>query len=1350
MSLLTGNVLPAAAIESLVIGECEAVTMHATEETYAMPATPGQLRFWSLDQLIPGNPALNMPLMWQCTGSLDIRALAQAFTLCVARHEALRTTFALVHGKLSQIIHPPTPVSLPVVDLQPLQGEPKQREATRLTRDHAAYRFDLKNGPLLTLKLLRFDSRNHMLLVSMHHIICDGISNGILMRDMRVFYESILSGTEPVLPALPIQFPDYAVWQEEWLAGPKPLESVEFWHQSLGHDFSRLTVKRDDDAIDELADRTDLTGDIQTLQIPQDLQTRAHAFCKRENVTLNILLFSIFAALMNRITGQQDLVIGSPCANRTEDTEELIGLFMNIQVMRLRLQERETFRSLMKKVEKWTLGACENQTLPFENLVHDPYFSNGTNSFEIPIFFLYQKSFMVTHQVGDLEIVPLRSESPGAVFEMMFAIVDRLEDGPRLQLEYNPRHFKASTIRRYLSMFNSLLEAALAAPDTLVNELKLLGPSERSELLHTFNQTDIDFGPFESPFAALLNRATLNPAAIALECNGESWTNADLVAYASSLAQHLHQQGLNHGDLVAICVDRSPEMLGAVLAVMMAGAAYVPLDPRHPKERLQMVLDDSQAALLLTNRNLNLTTSAKIVDLTQKCAAFIAPLAMSGIEPPDLAYVIYTSGSTGKPKGVAIEHGALRNLLQSMHREPGIDSSDTLVAITTLSFDIAGLELLLPLLTGAKLVIATDAEVLDGRQLLALITRTKATVLQATPGAWRILIDAGWTNSHPLKALCGGETLPRELADKLLDRASEVWNVYGPTETTIWSSATRVTRSKSAPRIGPPIANTQFYLLDQRRQPTPIGITGELYIGGVGLASGYWNQPELTAEKFVPNPFGPGSIYATGDLARWHDDGSIELLGRSDFQLKIRGYRIEAAEIEAAIMENPRAKDAVVMQHNSDTGVTSLAAYIAVGEMPEGSCELLAEGFKARLLRTLPEYLVPNTFITLTHLPRNTNGKIDRKALSSRAGDSLPGWLYSSAARGAEYFPPQDIIESQLADIWQTTLGIPQISVRESFFTLGVGSLAALRLITKMNRVYAMELGLASLISASTIEALAALIRTRFAPNTESSLVQLQPHGTRPPLYIVHGVGGNVVNFYGLSMRVGANQPVYGIQSQALVANQPALLHLKDMAAHYIADIRKQQPHGPYHLLGYSFGGTVVLEMAHQLRAAGEEVAMLGMIDAKSRDYEQQLVRTTTVQTKLNRRGSRFRDNTGSLDWRAQAKYIYEKVSTRAIRFACMAAAAMRIKQVPTFMRSAYDINYVAVQNYKLRPYDGKLILFRASYQGEEEGEYDLGWSSIFSQGVEVHDLPGDHERIFLEPNIDSLASSLREALFKS
>ena len=1315
-------------------------------DLYAMPATQGQVRFWSLDQLNPGNPALNMPLMWKFSGVLDLAMLTEAFGECVARHETLRTTFELVGRELSQVIHAPMRAAIPVVDLSAVPVEEQPAEADRLAREHAAIRMNLRTGPLLNLKLLRFNERSHLLLVTMHHIICDGISNGILLRDMMAFYRSLSLGQTPHLPELPIQFADFAVWQKSWLAGSEPAESMKFWQESLGNDFGRINLPHDHDAAAAIPERLEAwTGNIETLLIPKALQMRAQAYCVREHVTLNILLFSVFAALLQRLTGQHDLAIGSPCANRTEDTADLIGLFMNIQVMRLRLHADTSFKQLLRMVQDWTLGAYENQELPFEDLVHDPFFASGGSPFEIPVFFLYQKSFMLTHTVGELEVVPLRSESPGAVFEMMFAIVDREEEGPRLQLEYDPRVFKVSTIERTLRTFVTLLESALDAPETRIEDLAVLEAQERQQEIDRWNQTAVDFGPYEAVSETFLRRARAEPESVALECDGVEWSAARLARFSLSLAQRLTAEGLQRGDRVGIAVKRSPEMVGALLAVMIAGGVYVPLDPRHPRERLQRVLADAGASLLLSCSDLELETLARVVRVDDP-----AQLDASRTQPPaadagELAYVIFTSGSTGMPKGVAIEHGSLFNLLRSMQREPGLGPEDVFVSVTTLAFDIAGLELLLPLLTGARLIIATDEEVVDARLLLQRMRTAGATVLQATPGAWRLLLDAGWAKDERLKALCGGETLPRELAERMLSRAGEVWNMYGPTETTVWSSATRVHHGKDTLRLGVPIANTQFYVLGSRRQLVPRGVTGELYIGGSGVARGYWDREDLTAAQFHLNPFHPGRMYATGDLARQRDDGTIELLGRADHQVKIRGYRIELAEIEGGLLQHSRVKEAVVVQRQSQTtGVTQLAAYVATEIDGPVERDVLQLELKRTLERTLPDYMMPNVFVFLSELPRNTNGKIDRRALPHASGDDGP---HASLTEDDHYYPPTDAIERQLADIWQTTLGIPRVSVRASFFSLGVGSLAALRLITRMNRIFGTDLGLASLISASTIQSIAALIESRFAPNMDSSLVPLQPEGANPPLFIVHGVGGNIVNFYGLAMRMGKDQPVYGIQSQALLNNQPGLLRLADMAAVYVADLRTRQPHGPYHLLGYSFGGTVALEMAHQLRAAGEEVALLGMIDSKSKDYEERLAQLKGMQERIGSRVTRFKGNTIALSWGERFKYVRDKLETRAIRFACMTAARLHMRQVPAFMRSAYDINYVAIQNYKLKKYDGKLVLFRASYQDDARGPYDLGWSSIFTEPLEIHELPGDHERIFLEPNIDSLASSLRDAL---
>ena len=477
------------------------------DEVYVMPATQGQIRFWSLDQMHPGNPALNMPLMWQCRGELNVDLMAMAFTLAVRRHEMLRTTFAMVDGNLAQIIGKPYTVPLPVKDLQHISNAASSREAGTLIREHAAYRMDLRNGPLLALKLLKFAPEHHLLLVTMHHIICDGISLGILLRDIAVFYEALAEGTQPLLSELPIQFADFAVWQEEWRKSEAAKTSLNFWRETLGKDFGRIELSHDASPSGERDARTDSeSGDIETLLISPELTAAAHELCKNENVTLNILLFSIFCALLYRVTGQRDIVVGSPCANRNEQTEELIGLFMNIQVLRVQVEEAETFRGLLTKVQEWTLGAYENQELPFEDLIYDSHFFYRNTSFEIPIFFLYQKSFMVTQHVVGLEIVPLRSMSPGAVFEWMFAIVDRVEEGPRLQLEYNPNYFRPATIQRYLKSFIALLEWAVRNPLARLEEM-----ASEDDLLRSLRESsdrNADRRALQSPNAGQFDKNT--------------------------------------------------------------------------------------------------------------------------------------------------------------------------------------------------------------------------------------------------------------------------------------------------------------------------------------------------------------------------------------------------------------------------------------------------------------------------------------------------------------------------------------------------------------------------------------------------------------------------------------------------------------------------------------------------------------------------------------------------------------------------------------------------------------------------------------------------------------------------
>jgi amino acid adenylation domain-containing protein len=1311
-------------------------------DVFVMPATPSQMRFWSVHQMHPGNHGLNMPLAWTCRGKADRAVVVTALSELVRRHESLHTTFDVVDGKLSQIIRPPFEVPVPLEDLLDLPSEARPQHAEALIRKEARIQMDMKKGPLFFARLIRMDFEEYILLITIHHSVCDGWSNGVILRDFAAIYDSLVRKTKPALPELPIQFGDFAVWLEEWRNSKAPVESLKFWRETLGANFSPLSIPRD-----LPGGQVEDAGEIETFLLPSELAQRARDFCAAEGITLYMLLFSTFAAALYRVTTQGDFLIGSPCANRRPGTEELIGTFANPQVMRVQIESTDSFRKLLDRVRNWTLGAVAHQDLPFEDLVDDPFFSQERNRIHLQVYFLYQKAFMQAQHTASLDITPIRSVSPGTTFDLMLSVVERIE-GPRLQLEYNPASFRLSTIQRFLRLYVQLLESALANPSQQIQRLNVIQEEERRKVVEDWNRTETEFAPFEAVHQTIERSAARTPSKTAVVCNNKEWSYRELNELSNRIARHLRRQGVCESSLVGVCLNRSVEMMAAVLGVLKAGGAYLPLDPSHPAERLQLILDDAQISLLLTEEQMaaQLRTGARVICMDSEQSLWSRENSSdlpAQTTPASLAYVIYTSGSTGKPKGVAIEHGALVNLLRSMERQPGLLSSDTWVSVTTLSFDIAALELFLPLMVGAKLVIATREQVQDGYQLLNLLEQSQATVLQSTPSTWRMLIEAGWNGPSRLKALCGGEALPRDLADSLLARAQEVWNLYGPTETTIWSSATRVEKQLGPVVIGPPIANTQFYLLDEHRQPVPPGVTGELYIGGAGLARGYWRRPELTEQKFVLSPFAPGRIYRTGDLGRWRDDGYIELLGRIDHQVKIRGYRIELGEIEAALAEHPAVRDAVVIAVDAGPSHKRLAAYVdsSLTDIPDN----LPAQLHALLTTKLPDYMIPAVITPLHALPHTPNGKIDRKALPAPrfSGSGLDG-----AERAAtEHVRPRTSWERQIAEIWERTLGLKNVSVRASFFDLGGHSLAAMRIVAKINKTYSLDFGLATLFTGKTIESMAELIQNRLAPNTTSSIVPMQTRGSAAPLFIIHGAGGNILRFYPLAMLLGTDHPIYGVQAQSLLSGQPALLHLKDMATYYLEEIRKIQPKGPYYFLGYSFGGTVALEIAQQLRAAGERVGLLGMLDARQHDFMTGIFRNDSVRVRFDRRFTRFAGNIDRLSLKEKLGYLGEKFRTRTLRSIYTVASALGIRSVPAFMKSTEDISYVAAQNYHQQSYPGNITIFRATEQPDSRLPQDLGWGPMVQGNIKVYDLPGDHDLIFREPNIQTLAKQLHACL---
>lgn len=1063
-----------------------------------VPTTEAQREVWLADQHgESASLAFNEAIALRLRGRLDLDALRQALDGLPSRHESLRAT--LTPDGMSLMIASSADLPLTLVDLRAV--EPKARDAAVGGQCAAVVEepFDLVAGPLVRARLLLLGDDDHLLLLSAHHIVCDGWSFGVLARDLAALYLRARGGrsgdSAELAPAN--AFSDYVAAEDARAGSAEQAADERYWLSCFddGAPVLDLPTDRPRPLAREFASRrldidldAGLVGDLRKL-------------ASRNGASLFTILLGSFAALLGRLAGQREVVVGVPTAGQAvADMPELVGHCVNLLPIRTTVDPDASGLDLLAHTQARLLDAFEHQRTTFGTMLRKLQLPRDPSRLPLVsvMFNLDQKLDGDTLGFGDLEVevrsVPRHFEN----FEL-FVNACQVDDRVRLECQYNTGLFDEATVRFWLESYETLLRGMLEAPGQALGRLELLGPEQEAKLAE-WNATRVDYDAAALVQDLVWRQAERTPDAAAVLAGSARLSYAELRGRAMRIADALRARGVRRGGLVGLCVERGVDMLAALLGILEAGAAYVPLDPEFPQDRLAYMAQDADLALLVTELSVahKLAWPKERTLLLDEEANWgeASPDAQGDrAQPEDPAYVIYTSGSTGKPKGVAVPHRAVVNFLTGMQAEPGLDSTDRLVAVTTLSFDIAVLELLLPLTVGARTILASRAQALDGQALRSLLETSRATVMQATPAGWRLLLEAGWEGATTMKALVGGEPLPPELARELLDRGADVWNMYGPTETTIWSTCWRVDQPERGIVIGRPIANTQVQIVDDQGARCPIGATGEVWIGGDGVAIGYLGRPELTAERFLPDPFSSsdgGRLYRTGDRGRWRSDGTLEHLGRLDSQVKVRGFRIELGEIESVLRTHPAVADALAIVREDRPGDVRLVAYV----VPRGEAELAHDELAAHLRRSVPDYMVPQHHVVLDALPRLPNRKVDRNALP------VPE---AGPRRVAAADEPQTELQRVVAAVFQAVLGLPELGLHDDFFSLGGHSLLAAQAIARLNRDLSIRLSMRSLFEAPTIAALSRLIEAELTQGRSDEMGDIAPRSDRSvaPLSLV-------------------------------------------------------------------------------------------------------------------------------------------------------------------------------------------------------------------------------------------------------
>lgn len=1311
----------------------------ATVEVFVFPASFAQQRLWFLQQLAPENPFYNISAAIRFVGLLNVAALEQALNEIVRRHEILRTNFEMVAGELQQVVSANRLIVLSVVDLQTQPSDEREATAQEWAIAEAQRPFNLITDPLFQAALLQLEIDDHILVLNLHHILADGWSIGVLVRELGVLYPAFCQGHNAPLPELPIQYADFAHWQREWLHGEILETHLRYWRQQLADlpglnlptDRSRPAVQTYRGATDDFAFSSHLTLQLERLS-------------QQTGTTLFMTLLAAFQTLLSRYTGQTEIVVGSPISNRNQrELEDLIGFFVNSLVLRTDLSGNPTFRELLTRVREVTLEAYAHQDLPFEKLVQELHPERDLSQhplFQVAI--ALQNTPIDTLVLPDLALSQFKFEQGTSRLDLELHLWQTPE-GLQGQVTYSTDLFDRSTIARTIGHFQTLLTAIAENPDRAIATLPILSPAEWQQLV-AWNQTEQPY-PQSCIHQLFEAQAALTPDAIAVVDATEQLTYRELNHRSNQLAHYLQQLGVVPDDLVGLCMERSTWMLVGLLGVLKAGGAYVPLDPTYPIERLQWIVEDAQLAIVLTHSSAiaaeKLECLKVIVNLDREWSA-IAELSsenpVTNVSLDHLAYVIYTSGSTGQPKGVLVEHRGLANLAHAQQQIFDLKPIDRVLQFASLSFDASIFEIVMALTTGATLHVVPESARL-GNSLIEYLEQSAITHATLPPAVLKTLPAAELPTLQTL--IVAGEACTTEMVQQW-GMHRRFFNAYGLTETTVWSTVAELKMSDRPTLIGHPIANTQLYVLDTNLQPVPIGIPGELYISGAGVTRGYLNRPALTKERFIHYKMGSDSVrlYRTGDWVRYQPNGELEFLGRVDRQVKIRGYRIELEEVEHGLCQHPDICQAVVVPQET-TGHARLIAYV----VPQPNAPVSSPELRNFLKQKLPAYLIPAEIIVRSSLPLTVSGKIDRNALSETV----------SHAQSYTFVTARTPTEATLATLWQSILNLEQVSVQDNFFELGGDSLLAAKLVDQINQKFDQKLPLSELFLAPTIEQLAQVLQShqediRSVGQSWSPLVALQPRGSRLPFFCVHPIFGVVLPYCELAYQLGTEQAFYGLQPVGLDGKTPPDTQIEQMAAHYITALRAVQPHGPYQLGGWSFGGLVAFEMAQQLDRAGVSVSLLALLDTMAPIPANRLsvwdglkfLGTTVAKSILP-----FCLDYGALLLNPKLAHTAWKQATIA-QFLPQAARSRVLDELTVDrMFKIFYANSQAALSYKPQAYAGSIALFRTADSIKQSKDATLGWAELAIGGVDVHTIPGNHLTMLKSPQVQVLAEQLQQYL---